>query len=60
MGIGFNIAFDGSFPLGEEKIPSKVKEIWADPVFTKNSGSGVRASVRIPKIIPMGRALFAK
>jgi Protein of unknown function DUF262 len=59
MGIGFNIAADGSFALGEADIVKKVKSIWEHAVFNKNSGSGVRASVRIPKIIPMGRKLFA-
>jgi hypothetical protein len=60
MGIGFNIAPDGSLPIKEADIVKKVKSIWEDQLFTRNSGSGVRASARIPKIIPMGRALFAK
>jgi hypothetical protein len=43
-----------------EGIEKKVKEMWADEEFISNSGSGVRASSRIPKIIPYGRATFAK
>ena len=60
MGIGSNIAADGSLPIPETDIANKVKSLWENTVFNKNSGSGVRASVRIPKIIPMGRTLFAK
>lgn len=40
-------------------IPSKVKQLWADPEFIQKSGSsGVRASSRIPKTIPLGRKIF--
>jgi hypothetical protein len=60
MGIGFNIGSNGSLSVKEADLVKKIKSIWEDDVFNKNSGSGVRASVRIPKIIPMGRALFAK
>jgi len=60
MGVGFNVRPDTPFELASEAIIDKVKSIWTDPVFTKNSGQGVRASIRIPKIIPMGRSLFAK
>ncbi len=35
-----------------------LKEMWLDPDFRDNSGSGVRASTRIPKVIPYGRAHF--
>jgi hypothetical protein len=60
MGIGFNVATNGSVPLNEKQVSEKVKSVWDDQVFKRNSGSGVRASTRMPKIIPMGRTLFAK
>jgi hypothetical protein len=41
-------------------IEKKVKAMWADKEFVSNSGSGIRASSRIPKVIPYGRATFAK
>jgi len=41
-------------------IEEKVKAMWADKEFFSNSGSGIRASSRIPKVIPYGRANFAK
>ena len=34
------------------------RTVWQNPQFTKDSGSGVRASTRIASIIPLGRELF--
>jgi len=42
------------------KIPAKVKQLWSDVKFVNNSGSGIRASSRVPKVIPHGRSVFAK
>lgn len=57
LGIGYNykkLAGESS------QIPEKVKSIWSDPEFYNNSGSGIRASSRVPKIVPYGRKLFAE
>lgn len=55
LGIGYNYnKMTKTFPF-----ESKIKELWRDPIFTNNSGSGVRASQRIPKIVPLGRRYFA-
>ncbi len=35
-------------------------DLWKTKSFIKNTGSGVRASTRIPVIIPLGRKLFRK
>jgi hypothetical protein len=40
-------------------IEDITKLLWQNPRFTDNSGSGIRASSRIPNIIPLGRELFA-
>jgi len=40
------------------RLRDKVQEIWSDPEFTDNSGTGVRASTRLPKIVPYGRRHF--
>jgi hypothetical protein len=59
LGVGYNADDKGVL----QPIPDfvdKVKSVWTNPVFTDNSGSGVRASVRIPKIVPLGRKLFSK
>lgn len=56
LGVGFN--HEANLP-DSKGIEAKVKEIWRDPVFVDNSGSGVRASSRVPKILPYARKLFA-
>ncbi|MCY2992233.1 MAG: DUF262 domain-containing protein [Planctomycetota bacterium] len=59
LGIGFNTQADGSLkPI--DGLTEKIKGIWDAELFQNNSGSGVRASVRIPRIVPMGRKLFAQ
>jgi hypothetical protein len=56
LGIGYNHKKLSAAP---NTIADKAKSIWSDPTFYNNSGSGVRASSRVPKIIPYGRKLFA-
>jgi hypothetical protein len=57
LGIGHNVAGAKKEP---KQVVQKAQRIWADTFFTDNSGSGVRASSRLPKIIPYGRQLFAR
>jgi hypothetical protein len=40
------------------EILPRVKAVWANQEFIDNSGSGVRASTRIPKTVLVGRATF--
>jgi hypothetical protein len=58
LGIGFGIHTDGR-TNAIHGLNEKVRGIWSNTGFTEYSGSGVRASVRIPKIVPLGRKLFA-
>ncbi len=59
LGMGFNTSEDGELkPI--HGLANKIKSVWSQPMFTANSGSGVRASVRVPRIVPMGRELFSK
>lgn len=57
IGMGYNPKTALRNPGTLEK---NVKAMWADKEFVENSGSGIRASSRVPKIIPYGRATFAK
>jgi hypothetical protein len=57
IGMGYNPKAASANP---ELVEKKVKTMWADKEFVENSGSGVRASSRIPTIIPYGRTTFAK
>ena len=57
LGLGYNFEDADSAP---ETIAPKVREIWRDKEFIDNSGSGIRASSRVPKIVPYARRLFAQ
>jgi hypothetical protein len=57
IGMGYSPKAAAAAP---QMIEKKVKTMWADREFVDNSGSGIRASSRIPKIIPYGRVTFAK
>ena len=59
MGLGYNFEnyCDGRASLPE--IGAICKKIWSNQQFLNYSGSGVRASSRIPANIPLGRQLFA-
>ena len=55
LGIGYD-------PAAAQNDCGKLRElihgIWTDNKFTANAGSGIRASQRIPKIVPYGRRRF--
>lgn len=57
LGVGANYEALSAKP---DIILDKVKALWADTVFVSNSGSGVRASSRVPRIVPHARRLFAQ
>ncbi len=55
IGLGYNYP---NFLSQRIDIPSIVKKLWENPNFTSKSGSGIRASSRIPNTIPLGREAF--
>jgi hypothetical protein len=55
LGIGYNIQ---KLSAGTLEITEIVKSLWSNREFTESSGSGVRASTRIPHTIALGRKLF--
>ena len=57
IGMGYNPKVATAKPALVEK---GVKEMWGDGDLVQNSGSGIRASLRVPRIVPYGRAVFAK
>jgi hypothetical protein len=56
LGVGYNYRRLLDDPA---VIVDRAKGIWGDVRFLENSGSGIRASSRVRKIIPYGRKLFA-
>ncbi len=45
--------------MSDDDIIRKTHKIWSDKTFKKYSGSGVRASSRLPNLIPLGRKIFS-
>lgn len=41
-----------------EEIVAKVKGIWGNADYTRNSGAGFKASQRVPVIVPLGEQIF--
>jgi hypothetical protein len=56
LGIGSNIEH---YNQPSEKVKEKIKSVWVNPEFISSTGSGIRASTRIPITISTGRELFA-
>jgi Protein of unknown function DUF262 len=57
LGVGYNYRrLQHSAPT----LLERVQALWANPEFTENSGSGVRASSRVPRIVPLGRRVFGQ
>ena len=60
MGFGYNYeAYAQGIQTRMPDIEATVRKLWSNPEFTRNSGSGVRASTRIRSNVPLGRDLFA-
>ena len=55
LGVGYNYK---NTRLADADIRSIVANIWRDEQFTSKSGSGVRASSRVPNTVPLGRRIF--
>lgn len=59
LGLGFNIDdYDENNSSHLAKIKEVSEHLSDDQEFTRNSGSGARASSRLPHILPMGRRLL--
>src|SRR5262245_45257172 len=48
----------GGAGLDAQNLPIRVKSLWTNDEFLNNSGSGIRASTRIPKTVLLGRTIF--
>lgn len=55
LGVGYNLESINKSSIEMENL---IKKLWENKEFTKNIGSGVRASTRVSKIIPLSRTWF--
>ena len=60
MGLGYNYKKYRAKTINVSDVEAASKRLWINEDFLSHSGSGVRASSRIPVNIPLGRQLFAK
>jgi hypothetical protein len=58
LGLASNIR--GNTSVAASKIAALVAGIWSDKRYTSWSSSGINASRRVPKLIPLGRSIFKK
>ncbi|MDO5653163.1 MAG: DUF262 domain-containing protein [Brachymonas sp.] len=58
MGLGHNIQNGTS--IVKTSITKTIMSIWSDTRFTEWSRSGVNASSRVRRLVPLGRTLFKK
>lgn len=60
LGLGFNVDdYDETNPDHLDKIKDSSQQLLTNRDFLRNSGSGARASTRLPHILPMGREMFS-
>jgi hypothetical protein len=55
LGIGYNYETLSKKPIDIRTI---IEQVWRNENFTSKSGSGVRASSRVPNTVPLGRKIF--
>ena len=58
LGLAHNIRNNSQ--LAVAKIADAVSGIWSDKRYTAWSSSGINASRRVPKLVPLGRTIFHK
>lgn len=56
LGLGYNIRS----PIADAQIRDNIRSIWSNTEYTEWTGSGVTATRRLPRVIPLGRRLFAR
>ena len=59
MGLGYHSERYLKMGAKVPDIDILTKQLWSDQEFLNHSGSGVRASSRIPANVPLGRRMFA-
>lgn len=60
LGLGYNVdSYDEANPAHLVKVRETSERLLDNPDFVRNSGSGARASSRLPHILPMGREMLS-
>jgi hypothetical protein len=56
LGLGYNI----ENPADDAELQNSISSIWDNSDYTNWAGSGITATRRLPRLIPLGRELFKK
>jgi hypothetical protein len=56
LGLGYNI----DHPVSDDAVANIIRSIWSNTAYTDWAGSGITATRRLPRLIPLGRGLFAR
>lgn len=62
LGLGYHyekLRSYGETPFHSFHLLGRLASLWSNMEYLSSQGSGVRASSRIPKVIPIGREVFA-
>ncbi len=57
--VAYGIAYNLHNKIDVDNIESKTLGLWSDDRYTNWSGSGITATRRLPKLIPLGREVFS-
>jgi hypothetical protein len=57
--IAFGLGFNDENPPDDAVIEGRVKGLWSNDIYRQWSGSGITATRRLPRLVPLGRTLFA-
>ena len=60
--VGLGIAYNTkqkNYEISEKKLRKNQRLLWDNPQFVSGTGSGIRASIRMPITIPMGRNTYS-
>lgn len=58
--IAFGLGFNSNNPPPLEDIADRVMNLWNNQTYIQWSGTGMTATRRLPRLIPLGRELFVK
>lgn len=56
--VALGLGQTGQTNLKADEIADALKSIWSNPQYTDWSGSGITATRRLPRLIPLGRSIF--
>ena len=56
--IAFGLAYNALAPPSIETIRANIKALWSNPIYKDWSGSGITATRRLPRLVPLGRESF--